>query len=141
MSDNTEEMKKLKYFFTFHRNTASALQQHTLYETNNGDYDSTHPYGHGQYFFRHRQDVRRGIRRRIQQRRQRRMFNPQARNLGQRGNTPRSSIPRNLELFSGGKGIGRGNEAKKKPEIAHGLPDGGKRRHPASILRAGEEAL
>ena len=25
-------MKKLKYFFTFHRNTASALQQHTLYE-------------------------------------------------------------------------------------------------------------
>jgi hypothetical protein len=32
MSDNTEVMKKLKYFFTFHRNTASALQQHTLYE-------------------------------------------------------------------------------------------------------------
>ncbi len=133
MQDNTEEMKKLKYFFTFHRNTASALQTHNSLRTNNGYYDSTHH--HGQYFFRHRQDVRRGIRRRIQRRR--RMRYPQARN---RNFGQRSSGPRIPDLCSGGKGVRDRNQAQKKPELAHGLPDGGKPRHPERILRAGEAA-
>ena len=155
-------MKKLKYFFTFHRNTATLHSDtdslRTNERTNNGYYyyySSTHPqhpHPHHHHHphrdtLRHRQDVRRRIRRRI--RPQRRGFNSSPRNrrnrrnrrkIGQRSGDPRS-IPRNLELFSGGKGLGRGNEAQKKPKIAHGVPDGGKRRHPTSIPRAGEETL